>query len=222
MSHKCESCERPLYAPGTCSACMVALVMRAKVPDWEIKIGITEDGTRYMAGVGRKEGVPAEEPISLTLSKGWYFFPGDCMKYSGSLEGIVALSEQAAKEAGLDSALQIRRETHKIGDLEHTVETVTPATDLADLQQEIFEWANEHYPERTYHNAMTKLVMEEVPEVLRHPSDPMEWADVFILMIDAAKLQGVDIAKAVREKMAINRRRTWAVDPNTGVMRHVR
>lgn len=93
---------------------------------------------------------------------------------------------------------------------------------LTALQDEIAAWADRHYPDRTYHNAMTKLVMEEVPEVLRHPSDPMEWADVFILLLDAAKLQGVDIAKAVRDKMEINRRRTWAVDPSTGVMRHVR
>lgn len=98
---------------------------------------------------------------------------------------------------------------------------VTPDP-LTQLQDEISGWADGLYPHRTYHNAMTKLVMEEIPEILRHPSDPMEWADAFILLLDAAKLQGVDIAKAVREKMAINRRRVWSIDPSTGVMRHVR
>lgn len=235
----CNICARDLHAPGTCAKCMVALstgqemykdqvngvpvyrrvservghaekvteeilvdhLTRAKVPDWEIKFGITEDGVRYMAGIGQKEGEPPLEPVSITLNNGWIFLPGGSMKYSGSLEGIAKLSEQAAVEAGLD---------------------VKAPDPLTSLQDEIAAWADEHYPDRTYHNAMTKLVMEEIPEILRRPSDPMEWADAFILLLDAAKLQGVDIAKAVREKMEINRRRTWAVDPNTGVMHHVR
>ncbi|AXH72351.1 MAG: HNH endonuclease [Caudoviricetes sp.] len=143
------------YAPGAAltASGAAAILSKAQIPDWEVKLGVIEGGTPYVAGIGLKE----DNPDPLTA-----------------------------------------------------------------LQDEIAAWADEHYPSRTYHNAMTKLVMEEIPEILRHPSDPMEWADAFILLLDAAKLQGVDIAKAVRDKMEINRRRTWAVDPNTGVMRHVR
>lgn len=92
---------------------------------------------------------------------------------------------------------------------------------IAALQDEISEWADTVYPSRTATQAMIKLVMEEIPEILQNPTDPLEFADAIILLIDAAKLSGIDIVEAAREKMAINRRRSWKVDPDTGVMRHV-
>lgn len=89
------------------------------------------------------------------------------------------------------------------------------------LQKRISEWADRVYPTRTPEVAFAKMV-GEVGEILANPEDPLEWADVAILLLDAAKLRGIDIVQASHEKMGINEQRTWKVDPRTGLMSHVK
>ena len=93
-------------------------------------------------------------------------------------------------------------------------------TSLRGLQKEIAAWADSLIPERTAQNAIAKLMLEEIPELLLNPSDELEYADVVILVLDIAHLQGINIEQAVMKKMAINRGREWAVDPATGLMKH--
>ncbi len=93
-------------------------------------------------------------------------------------------------------------------------------SDIRELQNEIRQWADTVFPERTAYGAMTKLVMHEIPEMLRNPEDPLEYADILILVLDAAALLGIDVADAVHRKMEINRKRTWKVDKSTGLMSH--
>lgn len=96
----------------------------------------------------------------------------------------------------------------------------TPEPTLASLQTAVHEWANEQFPGREPSIAWMKM-FEELGEVIKDPSDALEWADVFIVLLDLAKLHGIDgLADAILEKMAINRRRVWATSP-TGVMVHV-
>lgn len=91
------------------------------------------------------------------------------------------------------------------------------------LQQMISEWADEVYPDRTVENALTKMMLHEIPELLHGKAmDPMEFADVAILLFDVAHLQGIDIAQAMRFKMKVNRNRKWEIDPATGLMSHVK
>ena len=94
---------------------------------------------------------------------------------------------------------------------------------MDQLQQEIVEWADEVFPERTLTNALTKLVLEEVPELWRDLRDtgslnPLELADVAILLLDVAHLADIDLEVAVRDKMQINRNRAWVL--RNGVMIH--
>lgn len=52
----------------------------------------------------------------------------------------------------------------------------------------------------------------EVKELIDNPDDPMEWADCFLLLLDAARRKGHSIDDLMRfslEKLAINRQRTW-------------
>jgi hypothetical protein len=42
-----------------------------------------------------------------------------------------------------------------------------------------------------------------------------------ILLLDVARMNDIDIQKAVNEKMDINEKREWKVDVNTRIMRHV-
>jgi len=52
-------------------------------------------------------------------------------------------------------------------------------------------------------------------------NDPLELADIFILALDLAHLQNVDITEAVMRKMEINRARIWTISDN-GAMSHVK
>ena len=51
-------------------------------------------------------------------------------------------------------------------------------------------------------------------------SDPLELADVAILVLDLFYLQKVDLGSAVCAKMAINLNRKWRIADN-GAMSHV-
>ncbi len=88
-------------------------------------------------------------------------------------------------------------------------------------QDRIASWADSLMPDRTPEQALRKLIEDEIPELLEGGgNDPLEWADVFILVLDCAKLRGIDIVKAVHEKMAINESRRWIVKPN-GLIQHI-
>lgn len=96
-------------------------------------------------------------------------------------------------------------------------QTLTQQSSLRNL---IVEWADEVFPERTVLNAIQKMILEEIPEYLMDRGNPMELADLGILLYDIAHLDGVDLDSAIRKKMAINRFRTWGIDARTGLLKH--
>lgn len=94
---------------------------------------------------------------------------------------------------------------------------------ITKSQRMIAEWADAVYPDRTPEHALTKMMLHEIPELLQGGvDDPLEFADVAILLFDIAHLKGIDIGKAIADKMEINKKRIWGVDPATGVMSHVK
>jgi len=98
---------------------------------------------------------------------------------------------------------------------------------IREVQQEIHAWANRTFPKRTDYGAFTKLVMEEIPELIQHKKEKgvkdigPELADTFILLMDLAMMWGVDIPSALANKMEVNDRRMWNFDPVAGVYQHV-
>lgn len=104
------------------------------------------------------------------------------------------------------------------GHLSSTVMTSPVEDTLVRLQNDVFEMANQLFADRKQPNAFLKLY-GEVGEVIDNPSDPGEWADVFILLLDLARINGIDVEKAVRDKMAILRGRQWARN-GMGVYQH--
>jgi len=93
---------------------------------------------------------------------------------------------------------------------------------IEKLQEEIATWANKVMPDREPQHTFNKLVFEEIPELVKSGlNDPMEYADILILVLDLAYLKGIDAASAVREKMKINRARKWVMNSKTGIMSHV-
>lgn len=96
-----------------------------------------------------------------------------------------------------------------------------PEASLDGLTRRVIEWADRVYPHRTPYAALTKMIVEEVPELLHGGlEDPEEYADVLIMLVDLAHLQGFDIVEAAHRKMDRNERRNWAIDPDTGLLNH--
>lgn len=129
---------------------------------------------------------------------------------------------QGSTEGGLHpvDGTEVRLAVSDVQPKTNEEETKDP---IQQLQQVISEWADEVYPNRTVENALTKMMLHEIPELLHgRAMDPMEFADVAILLFDVAHLQGIDIAQAMRFKMKVNRNRKWEIDPATGLMSHVK
>ena len=83
----------------------------------------------------------------------------------------------------------------------------------------ITEWADLAFPDREDAFILLKM-FEEIGEFVKHPH-PWEAADIFILLIDICNRKGIDLGKAVQEKMIVNMQRKWVVNKHTGVMQHV-
>lgn len=92
--------------------------------------------------------------------------------------------------------------------------------DIRQLQDRITKWADTNFPNRTTADILLKLY-EEVGEYARDPKSALEFGDVMILLLDVAYKNGIDIHRAVEDKMEVNEARAWRVDENTRIMRHV-
>jgi hypothetical protein len=91
---------------------------------------------------------------------------------------------------------------------------------IVKMMHEIAIWADSLLPHRTPMNALTKLVMHEIPELTFKMGDPLELADLLILVLDLFYLHKVDPVQAVQRKMTINRSRRWMIDGRTQLMSH--
>ncbi len=92
--------------------------------------------------------------------------------------------------------------------------------DIRDMQFEVVMWADETFPNREFKTTAAKLVMEEIPEWIKNPDDPHEYADILILVLDLAHMKDIDVARAFKEKMGINKSRDWEKDSTGLFYRH--
>lgn len=91
--------------------------------------------------------------------------------------------------------------------------------DLRIIQQLVVQWADVTFPDRHPAMALLKLY-EEIGELIRNPKEPMEYADIIIMLVDLAHMHGVtDLGNAVHRKMKINANRQWS-QTATGTMQH--
>lgn len=93
-------------------------------------------------------------------------------------------------------------------------------THVGGITEEVFDWAEATFPNRTDQSMFLKMY-SEIGEMIDSDGDPMEVADVFILLLDYTKRKKIDLVSSVRKKLEINKSRDWAVD-NNGVMSHVK
>ena len=76
------------------------------------------------------------------------------------------------------------------------------------VQQESGHWIAKTFPGETLEEKL-KHLQEEIDELKKCPSDPMEMADCALLLFDIATYHGVDLLDAARAKLEINRTRKW-------------
>lgn len=97
---------------------------------------------------------------------------------------------------------------------------------IREAAEYINRWAQETFPGREPSGSLSKLVLEEIPELLQHKKlrgtedIGLELADCFILLLDLSVIWGVDLAQALMEKMEINACRFWERDKETGLWSH--
>lgn len=96
----------------------------------------------------------------------------------------------------------------------------SPPMSMGTLQREIKAWADAQFPGRTLEGLYNKL-KDEIREFIDTPT-PDELADVFILILDWAEMNGWNMQQAINRKMNINLNRQWILDPSRGVWQHVR
>lgn len=91
---------------------------------------------------------------------------------------------------------------------------------IAQLTEQIVEWADDVIPHRRPTSALTKMVMEEIPELIISDHDPLEVADVGILFLDYCHLNKINLGEVILQKMEINRNRKWLINADTGLLSH--
>lgn len=92
---------------------------------------------------------------------------------------------------------------------------------LDTLAQDIWGWARETFPQSTA-ESWSRHLLKEAHELAAEPTNGEEMADVFHLLVSAARVAGVDLASEVARKLTINRNRTWGKPDAHGVVEHIR
>lgn len=90
---------------------------------------------------------------------------------------------------------------------------------IDELADEVYRWADKRFPDRDSSQCWEKL-KEEVDELFKAPTDGREYADVFILLLDLAAMNGIDLETVILTKLEINKMSDWIKDGN--VMRRVK
>lgn len=95
------------------------------------------------------------------------------------------------------------------------------APTLDGVLGEVVQWGRQTFPASTDATKTLHLI-EEVQELHEAPDDPMEMADVVMILAHLAAAKGVNLAEAVAAKLAICRTRTWAPPDERGVIKAVK
>lgn len=95
---------------------------------------------------------------------------------------------------------------------------------LQKLQDDLCEWAEKTFGGGDRLVPVIHHLKQEVKELLDHPTNRMEFADCFILLLEAAQQAGLntdDLIDAANEKLEINKKRVWGKPDENGVINHI-
>ncbi len=91
------------------------------------------------------------------------------------------------------------------------------------FQEQQGEWAAETFKNQTVDGKLAHLI-KEVGELRDDPTDILEFADCLMLLLDAARLQGItatDILINAWYKLGINKQREWGQPNADGSVEHI-
>jgi hypothetical protein len=99
-------------------------------------------------------------------------------------------------------------------------------TKLEELIQKQAEFSDTAFGPPSVRNEMGALhhLEMEVKELIENTSDPMEWADCMLLLLDALRRKGYTVDQLIDfclQKVEINKKRTWK-DAGNGVFLHTK
>ena len=92
---------------------------------------------------------------------------------------------------------------------------------LTNWQEKIGNWACDTFPQSTDASRIEHM-SREVEELRQKPDDPFEAADIMLLLLHHAHVNGYDLFAAVQEKYQIIKRRTWHPPDAMGVVHRVK
>jgi len=96
---------------------------------------------------------------------------------------------------------------------------------LQELQDEVAIWSIKTFGSSRPPSAPLNHLIKEVKEVIDAPHDRMEFADCFLLILDAASKAGINteqLLTAAFKKLEINKKRQWGEPNKNGVVEHIK
>ena len=96
---------------------------------------------------------------------------------------------------------------------------------LDSLQEIAGEWSDQTFGTNRAPQGSLNHLLKEVNEALKEPYNKEEYADCLLLLLDAARLAGIDadtLLLAGFQKLEINKKRTWGAPDENGIAEHVR
>lgn len=140
----------------------------------------------------------------------------------GDHEGAKTYAEDRFPERGSNSeSFRVKLDQHArvVGVTSQPPKAVKYDMSINMLTMYVHNWAEATFGPRTPAPAWMKM-FSELGEVIDNPEDPLEWADLFIMLLDLAKMHNIDVTTAVMNKLDINMSRRWIV--KGGVYKHVK
>ena len=98
---------------------------------------------------------------------------------------------------------------------------MTEIFDFRDFQKKLGEWQRSTFPAST-HESKFKHLLKEIKELEENMADGTEMADIIMLVVGMADIQGIDISSKLQEKFEINKQRKWGTPDEFGVVHHVK
>lgn len=92
---------------------------------------------------------------------------------------------------------------------------------LTNFQEKVGDWSNVTFP-TSNDKSRIEHMREEVEELALAPGDPYEAADIFLLLLHHAYVNGYDLMAAANKKFEIIKKRKWQKPDEKGVVRHVK
>lgn len=96
--------------------------------------------------------------------------------------------------------------------------------EIQQLQNDIEHWSDETFGFNRLPTAPMHHLKKEIDELIESPYDTMEYADCFMLLLDSARMAGINcelLILATKHKLKVNRNRQWGEPDSNGVVEHI-